>query len=356
MKILITSKQRPYYGGAATNAYELTKFLRNNKINTCCLYFNNDDVDVDPDNIEGVFKVNHNSKKKEIISEDIKNNQIDIIVQYLNGYPDIVLAFNYYVPIISKNTFPMSKVIYMAIGSPILTLGNNCPIKNNISVQKFLSNDIDIDKNNKFYKLEKESIQISDYILADHGSLLVTVLKKIYNITNNISWIDYSSLIIKNKVNNSITKNTVYDKKYDLIIVASNWDRLVKNKTFCKKVFEKFPNLNKLVIGNNSNYFKSISNTTIYELLPYDKLLIFLSQSKLLLIPSFFESGPNILIEALELNCKVLSSYNIGKYHLLLPQYLCKDVYDIIEWENKIISILNNNSNQFIKFLNHRLI
>ena len=121
MKILVTSKQYPYYGGSATNAYKLINYLRNNNYNTAGLYYNNEDVNIDPDNLKGIFKTSHNSKKFQIKDDHGKKQ----VLQYLNGDPDIVLCFNYYVPIVSKNTFPNSKIVYMVVGSPSLTLGTN---------------------------------------------------------------------------------------------------------------------------------------------------------------------------------------------------------------------------------------
>ena len=92
MKILITAKQRPYYGGSATNAYKLTKYLRQLGIKTSCLFFNNDNVDVDPDKIGGVFKVEHNSKIRKVRTCEFQLR--NLIKIYLGALPHIILAFN----------------------------------------------------------------------------------------------------------------------------------------------------------------------------------------------------------------------------------------------------------------------
>jgi glycosyltransferase involved in cell wall biosynthesis len=347
MKVLITSKQRPYYGGSATNAYKLTQSLRNSKIKTCCLYFNNDkDIDIDPDNITGVFQASHNSKKKNIMPNS--QQTLSKITQYLGGEPTIVLAFNYYVPIISKNVFPDATVVYMVVGSPVLTLGDDSCINNGISCKKFLKNGKF--SKSKFYNLEKETIDRSDFILCDHGPLLPITLRKIYNISDRpMKWIDYSSEFITEKSRKK-------KKKYDLIIVASNWDRKVKNKDLAFQLYQKFPNLNKIAIGKNSNYFKDIPNTTILDLIEHNKLLDIFSESKLLLVTSFFESGPNTVVEALLNNCQVLTSYNIGKTHMLKDYNLCEDVYDIYEWSFKIKYILEHNPKPDIKIKKNQIL
>ena len=363
MKILITSKQYPYYGGSATNAYKLIKFLRTYH-NTCGLYFNNEDVNVDPENLQGIFRTSHNSK----IFETKDNIGVNNVLKYLGGVPDIVLCFNYYVPIISKNIFPKSKIVYMVVGSPTLTLGDNCCINNQISANKFLkleNHSKYITK--KFYDLEKKSIEFSDYILVDHGELALNILKKTFNDyflkNDNYCYYDYSSVILRNEI---ISKQLNYEnKKYDLIIISSNWTRPVKNKDFYYKIFSYYKKLDKIVIGKNSDYFKDIPNTTIVDLVEYNTVLKYLCESKLLLICSFFESGPNIIIEGIHCKCQILTSNNVGKSYILNDYNLTNDVYDIDEWITKINYILDNcnlrlpninyNDNGFLNILNNIL-
>ena len=341
MKILVTSKQYPYYGGSATNAYKLINYLRNNNYNTAGLYYNNEDVNIDPDNLKGIFKTSHNSKKFQIKDDHGKKQ----VLQYLNGDPDIVLCFNYYVPIVSKNTFPNSKIVYMVVGSPSLTLGTNCCINNNISAMKFLklkNHNEYID--NIYHNLEKKSIECSDYILVDHGELPLQILKKtfsdFFSKHNNYCYYDYSGIILKNQILNK--KFDLRTKTNDLIIVASNWNRNVKNKNFYKQILNEYPNLHKIVIGANSDFFNEIPNTKIIDLTDHNNVLTHLNKSKLLLLCSFFESGPNIIIESIYCKCQVLASKNIGKSYFLHDYNLTNDVYNVNEWTSKISYILGN--------------
>ena len=62
--IIISSTQYPDYGGAATNAYALIKYLRQYCNNIIGLFFNNDlNVDKDPDNIGNII-FNHLSNQR----------------------------------------------------------------------------------------------------------------------------------------------------------------------------------------------------------------------------------------------------------------------------------------------------
>ena len=263
MKILITSKQYPYWGGSATNAYKLTKYLRKKNIKTGCLFFNNDNVDVDPDNIFGIFKLEHNSKERQIKKNDSNKNILLKIKNFFNGEPTIILAFNYYVPIISKNTFKKSIIVYMAVGCAALTMGKKSCIHNNISALKFLKMD-NYKKyiTDKFFNLEKETIDKSDHILIDHGKLLSDILIKLYpKYKNKLSnYIDYGYLVVKNDLN-KINNNF---KKYDIICISSNWSRSVKNKKLCFDILSHFKNNNKIIIFKKKKYIRTLRVFFIY--------------------------------------------------------------------------------------------
>jgi glycosyltransferase involved in cell wall biosynthesis len=355
MNILITSKQYPYWGGSATNAYKITKYLRNKKMNVLCLYFNNDNINVDPDNISGVFKATHNSKKRELKDNKSNKDILNKIKEYFKGEPDIVLAFNYYVPIISKNIFKKSIIIFMAIGCGALTMGERSCINNNISVSKFLKMD---NFNNyitkKFYNLEKESIKYSDYIIIDHGELLSVVLKKIYpNYSHKFNnYIDYGYLVIKEDLL-EIKKNN-NKKEYDIICISSNWSRKVKNKELCFNILNKFNNKNNIIIGSNTDDFKEINNLNVLNYCNYNDVQKYLSKSKVLIITSLFESGPNTVLESINNNCQIVTSKNIGYKHILFDYNLCDDVYNIDEWISKINYILDNfNRLELPNIINH---
>jgi hypothetical protein len=55
-KIIVSSTQYPYYGGAATNAYALIKFFRSYGHRVAGIYFIDKNVNIDPENIGGVFR------------------------------------------------------------------------------------------------------------------------------------------------------------------------------------------------------------------------------------------------------------------------------------------------------------
>lgn len=348
-KILIVSTQYPYYGGAATCSYHSISYLKKLGYKVCCIYFTNvKDVDVDPYKFGGVLKLGMKQNlelKKHTDNVLIKN----FVMKELSGYPDMIFGWNYGAPILIKNVFPNTKLIYVITGVPTISLGNN--IEDDISVRKVLELKDKKMINYDQYIIEKKCIEFSNICLPYtklieiyFGFLYSKYNEKLYPFLNTAvgNIIDHTEKIIENK-------------SYDLIAVASNWFRKVKNLPFLIDVFKKYPNLKKIIIGleinsNNDTYenkrfyedIKLIPNLTILPKIEYSELQKYIAKSKLLLIPSISESGPNVLLEALYQNCQVISSKNIGFFNIINEKLLCNSCYDLDEWTNKINYIFKN--------------
>ncbi len=95
--IVVSSTQYPGYGGAATNAYAIIKFLRSKDFNVVGVFFHNIlEVNYDPDNIGGIFV--HPPKYDE--SKVVKD-----AFGYLKTHPTLCLAKNYRAPLFCKKIF-----------------------------------------------------------------------------------------------------------------------------------------------------------------------------------------------------------------------------------------------------------
>lgn len=344
LKILITSTQKPGYGGSATNAYKLCKWLRDNNFNVGILFYNKEKADIiNTDKIEGCFTLRDVYQNKDFYNINDKNKIKNDIVNYLKGYPDLIFAFNYYTPILTRKLFPFSYIYYYVVGNPVLTIGSESIISQNISISKFLDDKYElISFDEDIYELEKESIKVSNEILIDQGELNIKTISKIHPefkyLFNNYYNYGINILLPELKLHNNI-------KEFELVAVSSNWERLVKNPKFIYDIYKYFPQYRKLVIGKNSHLFNSLPNITCVDLIDYDELQEYLSKSKLLVIPSFTETGPNTMIEAFVNNCQVITSKNIGYLRYLQKYHICEDVYDLEEWLTKINYIINNFNN-----------
>lgn len=344
MNILVTFKQTPYNGGSATNAYKLISYLRKHNINTCgvsftCMAYHDKDKTMDPDNIGGMFKCRYN-KQKVVYSQKEINKVRNNVYNYLKAYPDIILAWNYLIPIMSKSLFKYSQVFYIACGSPIFTIGASSPVANKISVEKFIKDKTKYDYTDSiYYDLEKQSMSAADYIVPV-SNIVTKILKSAYEKTNKLlTHVDFSHVLF----NDSNDENKNNSQIFDLVVISSNWDRIVKNKDLAVKIYKEFPLQKKIIIGKNNDDFKDIRNTFVYDNLDNKVVNSILNQSKLLLVTSFFESCSLVSREALHNGCNILISKNVGFSEDIDDKFVCDDVYDINEWKTKINNILKNN-------------
>ena len=341
LSILITSTQKPGYGGSATNAYKLTKILRSRGYNVAVVFFNKEKAEtINKENIEGFFTIRDNIKTYEFYYDNDKIKVRNDIISYLGNYPKLIFAFNYYTPIMSKKLFPCSYLYYFVVGNPVLSIGKDSMINSNTSIQKFLKKDYKLESYDMdTYNHELLSIKVSDEVVIDQGELTIETISKVHPnfkyLFNN--YYNYGIDILNND-----SAGYTNRKEFELIAVSSNWQRVVKNPRLVYLIFKKFPEYRKIVIGKNSDMFDKLPNTTCLNLLSYDETQQYLSKSKVLLITSYSETGPNTLIESFNQKCQVLSSKNIGYKRYLSNHQLCEDIYDIGEWCSKAKYLIDN--------------
>lgn len=361
--------QLPYNGGASTLCYDMYDYYAINKMFNVkmCFFLHRKEIKkvtknillLNPNNYKDVFMLpnEYSQFKKYNFVEDTLKNLEDI---------DTVIAINYGVIPIIKNYYN-GKLIYQLVGSPELTLGNESPISKKISYKSFMNDesyDINLLKDTKGGLLNYISLFNSDIILAN-SKLTYDLYIKIYpEFTSKIKYtheIEYEIYKKKLHINSRINYNTLQykNREFDLITVSNSWTRPVKNIKLIYDIYNKLPNLNKVIIGkkNNEYNFEDIQNTTVLDQIDNKLLHKMLLNSKNVLICSYFESASITLLEGLHNGCKIITSKNVGLSILIPNQYLCEDVYDIDEWlrtidllediesiEYKIQNNLENNS------------
>ena len=343
-KILITSTQYPGYGGAATNAYGLLKFLKEKGINVCGIFYDNsaikNNINVDMDNIGGVYKTRlmrydryfYNGLMRECTTSIYKSMK-DEIIQFLNGEPDISISFNYVAPIVTKYMFPSVINIYAVTGSSYLT---HLPEPFIDYIQK--------DHTETFLHqntIEKVCLNISDYILFN-TNIMKNVFTKCYPLFK-YKFCQFP-LDLTNMMSYKLV-NTPTERIYDICVITSRFDRDIKNIKLIKDIFsdKSISHMKKLAIGLYSNNTVGMyDNVTTFSLIEHKKVLEYISQCKILIMPSYFESASIVVREALLNNCLILSSNNIGLSDRLSEFFLCKSVLNKKEWIEKIHIIVNN--------------
>ena len=326
LNIVVSSTQYPGYGGAATNAYQIIKFLRQNGYNTTGVFFDTTlDIDYDPENIGGVFLYNFKKYDENKIRNDVKS--------YLKVEPNYCLAKNYRAPYICKEIFKCYTV-YLVSGI------NHFSHYVGKSSEDILNKDFSID-----FKIPEEikCNTLCDKIVIN-SKLSYDIFNKIYpTFQNKIypSIVDTTSCINiqSNFINNS--------KEFDIVIACSRLDRVDKNNLFLIDIFlrnPKFDKYTKMIIGSNFDKFIDIPNTQCVGLCEQTKCIEYMSKSKVLLFPSLFDANSNTIREAIYYKCLPLITKNIGFYEVFPDFLICKS-YTNKEWSSKLLYILENYSN-----------
>jgi glycosyltransferase involved in cell wall biosynthesis len=339
--IVICSTQYPHYGGAATEAYDLHKKILDNGVDVYCYFFLSE---------EEAFHVKNNN----LINPCSYPNIYYIVGSEYDSHKDIqyiilntpkIIAFNYGIIPHIKQKFT-GKLIYIVTGSPELTLGNNSIVNNNVSSQKFLEQDYKtlypklLDTHDAMSNYESLTYATNVYISCEQTKQIYKKLYPEFSEKYTVVVLEYALYSDKFHLKTNYYYNTddFINRKYSLIAVASSWKRTVKNVKLLYRLYEKMPNINKIIIGTpNDEYdFNNIPNTTVLPLISNDELHKYLVQSKYLILPSYYENGSIVLIEALSSGCKVVTSKNVGLSNILSESLVCNDVYDINDWVDRI--------------------
>lgn len=359
MRLLLTSTQHPGNGGAATNLYKLNKYFLERNIQVYCLFLlcNKEDteiIDVDPERVGNVSSIRCFWKDGRLLDYDKSTgNYLEYtaahidglkhkIVDHLGGEPDTVWAKNYLAPITSKLLFPTAKIHYLVSGVYFMSLLNNFSDKP-ISAQKVLDS---WDTYRDYIHSHRDKVDYTN--ITQELKTISSVDGVIFNsrLTERLMRSFYGDAITRSEMRNTsllnnymVTGSNISDRKYDVIFVCSQLWRKIKNASFVKKLFldKRLDPYNKLVIGDGDIFDSlEIPNLTVIQQQPNSVVLDRMRESKLLVLPSLFDSSPNTLYEAVECGCNILTSKNIGNWHLLNPKSVCDDVYDKEEWLSKI--------------------
>ena len=369
MPIVVTCTQTPYNGGAATNAYALIKYLRSEGYNACGVFFLSKEKNVDPDGIGGVYPCaqSSSSSRKAVYNKCKK---------YLKAEPKVVLAKNYVAPLLSKIIFTKSKVVYLVSGAPNMMEFS----KRAVSAKKLK------ERYNRLSKLklgtgysgiinlqEKQCVENIDYFLFNSliskELFLLNYEKQLKN--KNLSIPINTSVFLNNYNINHI--RPLEKRKIDILFASSRLTRHVKNFNLALNIFNSKEIIKSgikiVVVGNNFNNFITKNKNKNVKFMGFQKnsnLIKLMCNTKLVLCTSYFDASPNLISEAISCGSNILCSTNCGWSETYNKASVCKDVYDVNEWNNKIFKLLTTkqhfnlniekNKNNFNEYIQRLLI
>ena len=330
-KIIVTSTQYPRYGGAATCAYELHKYLLSNGIKSVCIFFDNlatsNQLICNPDNLANVFS-ERIPQTQELLKNFAYGGIMDAVGAIHGPGPYVIYSFNYFAPIISKYIFPTAFVNYMITGCSYI---NN---DNLIDSTTFINTPIDIHNENY---MEKTTVKTVDAIIPN-SDLAKNIFEHCYNIYAN-EFVDMHEIFDVGL----IAPNA--NRCHDLAFVSSDCKRKVKNADLVKNIFNsnELITYQKICIGKNSQeVMGNVDKRLVYkDFLTQKEIISVLSNTKIVLIPSFIETYSITAVEATQCGCIIIANKNTA-CAATLNKFFVIESYDTVEWIAKIKTILNN--------------
>jgi hypothetical protein len=367
-KVLIISNGYPGFGGQSTTAHHLGSLLNKNNIK-CKVFFLNEvkmikDVDTKTIINSDEIIIKRNLLKgglRSFVQAILKNKvSIKLGITFLSSilYRQIKAKLvvkkiknflnetEFYPNLVITNSPKMYDKISKIFHNTIIIIGSSSIISNHF---KKKIDYITISKNKEYLQIKnKKSHQkylLDNYIIFN-SPLTFNLYKKLgFQMPRaNVQFFNFFPF--------SATDILFKSRKYDLGVVVSWFSRKVKNPEKINKLFKLLPNVIKVAIGKGSNNFENIENIEKYDLVSQKELSKILSNTKLIIIPSLFDSSPSILSEAILNGCNVLISKNVGWHEMIEKDCVIENFFDDNEWIKKI-NILVKNKIQNSVFKNH---
>ena len=374
MKVLIISNDFPGYGGQASTAYNLHLFLVSKNYESKLLFLNEDNAlgNVDPRKRQNshnlkisngfltqtqsiLFSIEHKLFK----SKSLRVSFIGLVLKYIKRKIREYLIARKIKSYIKQNNYQPSLVI---INSPIFYGEIHKMFHNSIvligGLDKFKSRDTEILTQDIIENKTYKELKLPKYLIANLNKSNLLFNSKLTQTIYNLHGVNpiNSAFLFFNFAPYALKRDKAFiDRKYDIAFIASNFMRKIKNPELAYKLFEKFPDSNKIAIGKESDYFNVIINTVTMGLITQKEIAEILSETKLLIIPSHFDSSPSVMSEAVLNGCNILLSKSVGWNETIDERCVVQNFQNHDEWTSKIEYLIKNESEnkEFLDIINN---
>jgi hypothetical protein len=311
---------------------------------------NINEFDYNPLKLNNVHKINLNI--------DTENNLKNIKKYYQNKNIHFKYIFckNYKIFPYFRYIFNDSYLIFSPSGLRILNSLLESQFISDLNYQNIfncdttlLSSDLYnfIRNNDKF--LDIYAIKNSD-IVVPNSTVTYNIINNLFPNIENLTYpINFTNIILNdlNNSNNLNNSNDFNQREYDVAFIAYNWKRKIKNYNLVVDIINKI-DINPLkivVVGlDQTKYFKNIVS---FIYLNNDNINILLKKCKTIVITSFYDSNPNILIEAISNGCNIVTTKNVGNHENIDSRGLVGDYNNTNEWIKVIKRSLNKPYNYY---------
>jgi hypothetical protein len=344
--ILLVSIDIPYIGGSATNLYNILKYLQNNKnYNIITIFISNVDIaDYNPLNFKNVHKINFDLTT-EIELKKLKEYYINNGVMFKYIFCKNYKIFPYF-----RNIFYESYIIFSPSGLRMISSSTEnqylLDLKlNNIYYSKYNT----LSLSNNIYKFINDNDKFLDIYALKNSDIIIPNSLVTYNVINNIydnlENLNYSINITNINLQN-INNNNFNEREYDIIFIAYNWKRNIKNYKLVIDIINKIEIDPKKIIVIGNEQIKYNKNIVSIDYLENNKINDLLKKCKTLIITSYYDSNPNVLIEGVANGCNIVTTKNVGNYENIDNRGLVINYNDISEW----IKIITNSLKERYKY------
>jgi glycosyltransferase involved in cell wall biosynthesis len=348
--ILIISKGQPFVGGASTTVYNLKKKLGFTN-NVLLIYLNTKELEkIDPNEIGDVYQIVNKfprvkfypKLKNKIINlirgkeirdrftffSDKQSRRIDILHQFFYYFKiNFLLRNKNFKPDLIISNLPHHYALINNIGAfrKILIVNGSTEMGRLAQIgcdsAAFVQNPRLVEKiPAPFYEFKRLNIIFNS-----------PLTKSIYEKLN--VELDFNQTRFVNIVPKTNLDIIPFDqRKIDVAFIVSQFNRKVKNAELAYKIFFNLKIQKKICIGSGENRFSELENCEVFPIMEQSALFELMVNTKLIIVPSYFDSSPGIVAEANALGCNVLVSKNVGWHELIENESVINDFNSVDEW------------------------
>ena len=224
--------------------------------------------------------------------------------------------------VISKSRKTTALLKQLDPGVPVWHLTSTCSvIKSGVASGRISSMESAIRhlRSNGIMKLrspeELQAVRAADRILCHTNSMKMwyyTFYPQFRDkVEDEIFW-DYP--LLEKQFKHIATKTPWKKRPIDLLFVASDWSRPEKNFSLMKKLCQAFSEKKIMVVGFLP---KSLPSTVItFDAMSQEEVVEAMGQAKVVVCPSRYDEGPNVLFEGALAGSNIVCSRNCGNYQL----------------------------------------
>ncbi|MGK0328795.1 hypothetical protein [Polaribacter sp.] len=375
-KVLILGYGNPSYGGAATTMFNLEKILRK-EFETKLIYFTNNNILGSELHVEDqIIKINTSENILRKIYYYLKYIYIKLCKlmsikthkpKVLGDFINKIRPFFFF----DRSKRELKQFLLDEKFSPDILISNIPSYYRYLSSFDIKHKILIVNGSAEMTELAKREVDASSFlnniVLLNNLSIRSYNFEKLHVIFNSpLTKNIYERLNVRSPnstvqhfnltpvPNNNNNNKAFHERKTHLAYIVSNGSRKIKNAGLAIRLFDRYPKINKLCVGASISEFKDLKNCYVHKLMSQNDLYELMNDVRLVIIPSYYDSSPGIMTEAILRGCNVLVSKNIGWNEFLAPECVVNDFTNLDEWADKASHLMNKyqNNNKIIELFN----